>query len=66
MTNNPRFGDFTCAECGGTFPKARSDDEAMAEYETRDVLTPLEGDDLAVVCDDCFKSLVSYWHGTTP
>jgi len=42
------YGEFTCANCGRTFEKGRSDEEALAEATAR------FGDDekdLAVVCD---------------
>lgn len=47
---------FTCAECGGTFEKKWSDEEARAE---RKKLFPhLTDEDAAVICDDCFEKIV--------
>ena len=44
---------FTCANCGETFPKGWSDEEAAAEAEA--IFTPAELAATEVVCDDCFK-----------
>ncbi len=46
---------YTCEQCGGTFAKTWSDEEAMAEAVTNfgDELGP----DPAIVCDACFKEL---------
>lgn len=46
---------YTCAFCGGTFDKGRSDDEAMAESAER--FGARDPSDLAVVCDDCFQRM---------
>lgn len=46
---------FTCGACGGTFPKAWSDEEALAEAE--DAFDPSELEDAAVVCDDCWREM---------
>lgn len=46
---------FTCEECGRTFPKARSDEEANAERLTN--FGPAFADDLAIICDDCYAAL---------
>jgi hypothetical protein len=48
---------FTCAECGGTFEKAWSDEEARAEADEN------FGDELVdpvVVCDDCYQEMVAW------
>ena len=44
---------FTCANCGETFPKGWSDEEAQAEAEA--IFTPAELAATDIVCDDCFK-----------
>ena len=44
---------FTCARCGGTFPKGWSDEEAAAEAAA--IFTPAELAATDVVCDDCFR-----------
>lgn len=46
---------FTCDRCGGTFPKAWSDDEA--EAESRELFGEIEPTERAVICDDCFKAV---------
>jgi hypothetical protein len=43
--------DFTCECCGGTFPKAWTDEEAQAEAAASGFV-----DDLVVICDDCFEA----------
>lgn len=46
---------FTCAECGGTFNKARTDDEARAEAAVHG----FDPADCVIVCDDCFQKLMA-------
>jgi hypothetical protein len=44
---------FTCDACGETFPKERSDEEAIAESK---LLWPgHDPNELSTVCDDCFR-----------
>lgn len=45
---------FTCDACGGTFPKAWSDDEAAAEASER--YTEQELQSAGVICDDCWRA----------
>lgn len=45
---------FTCEACGGTFPKAWSDAEALAE--SREILGEIPPDQVAVICDECYKA----------
>ena len=51
-------GRFTCDECGGTFPKAWSDEEAEQEYD--EVFTSAKAANIsrAVVCDDCYNQIM--------
>lgn len=51
---------FTCAECGQTFPKLRTDAEAWAEARARwgDAML---GEDAAVLCDDCHTAVLNWW-----
>lgn len=49
------FGQFTCEECGGTFDKAMSDEEARAEKLHN--FGPAFADDCAIICDDCYLKL---------
>lgn len=46
---------FTCDACDRTFPKSRPDSVALAEAEARGETM----DDLAIVCDDCFKAMTA-------
>lgn len=43
---------YECCLCHGTFTKGWTDDEAMAELETKYPGMPLE--ECGIVCDDCF------------
>lgn len=45
---------FTCAACGGTFPKGWSDEEAKSEAKALWGDVPAE--ECVVICDDCFQS----------
>ena len=47
------FGVFMCEQCGGTFPKAWSDEECAAEAAELWTDTPTA--DMATVCEDCFE-----------
>lgn len=50
------MGDtYTCENCGGTFEKIQSDQEAMEEAV--DLFGDLATGDLAVVCQDCFDDM---------
>lgn len=56
---------FTCEQCGGTFPKIRSDEEAMAE--ARSLWTPeAMADPQAVICDDCFQEFIAWARVNVP
>ena len=46
---------YTCARCGQTFTKARTDDECRAELESFFGFVP--EDDIAIICDDCFQEI---------
>lgn len=52
----PVEGTFTCAACGGTFPKARSDEEAKAESEENFGEIPEE--EVSVICGDCYEIMM--------
>lgn len=45
---------FTCAVCRGTFRKAWSEEEAMAESAT--VWGHLPKEALVAICDDCYQA----------
>ena len=47
---------YTCACCGGTFGKTRSEEEAAAE--ARELFTPAELEAVEIVCDDCWRKIV--------
>jgi len=48
--------EYQCAECKGVFEKGWSDDEALAESDSKFPTVALE--DMAVVCDDCFNQMM--------
>ncbi len=43
---------FKCDACGGIFESAWSDEEATEEAKEQGFL---DGQELAIVCDNCFK-----------
>lgn len=49
---------FTCANCGGTFEKTWSDEEAAAEAAGLLPAEQFEASGTAMVCDDCFKAII--------
>ena len=51
---------YKCAQCGGTFDKGWTDDEALAEKSANG----FDELDCAVVCDDCYKTIMA-WKETT-
>jgi hypothetical protein len=46
---------FTCANCGGTFEKGRTDEEAMTE--SKSLFGDISDNEIEVVCDDCFEKM---------
>ena len=53
----PKTGeDYTCAMCQGTFTAARDSSEALTESEIRS--GELAKEDLAIICDDCFRKMM--------
>lgn len=53
-------GTFTCAVCGGTFPKAWTDEEALAEYEATMPNAAARGDAVVLVCGVCYTPVVEF------
>jgi hypothetical protein len=50
---------FTCARCGDTFRKTRSDEEATAEAES--LWTPeTMADPQVLICDPCFREFIAW------
>jgi hypothetical protein len=47
--------EYKCAICGNVYEKAYSDEEAMEECV--ELFGEMSGDDLLVVCDDCFEGI---------
>jgi hypothetical protein len=49
--------EVVCESCGKTFTKARSDEEAMAEYRAQ---FGQGGDEPpALVCDECYQGMTA-------
>jgi hypothetical protein len=46
---------FTCAACGGTFDKARSDEEALADLE--ELFPGVQPENCSVVCGQCWEAM---------
>ena len=46
---------FTCAACGGTFEKACSDEDALAEKDQLWPDVPIE--QCVIICHDCFTAM---------
>jgi len=56
---------FTCARCGVTHEKVRSDEEAIAEAES--LWTPeTMAEPQAVICDDCFQEFMEWARVNVP
>lgn len=53
-------GTYTCAHCGGVYSKGWSDEEARAEYEATMPQAVERGDEVAVVCDDCYRPILEW------
>ena len=49
---------YTCENCGGTFKKGWSDEEAMAEPEA--LFPPQDLEETGIVCDDCFHMIMAW------
>lgn len=47
---------FTCAECGNSYDKERSDAEAFSESETKFGMS-VSKETHTIVCEDCFKKM---------
>lgn len=50
---------YKCDVCGKVYLKGQTDEEARAEYEQNFPQT--QGDEKAVVCDDCYQRLMAWW-----
>jgi DNA-directed RNA polymerase subunit RPC12/RpoP len=57
--------NYTCANCGGTFEKTYSDEEAMAEMESNFSPEEIAAEGKAIVCDDCYKRFMT-WMKASP
>ena len=49
--------EFRCSYCGGIFEKGWSDEDAMDEC--KETFGELAEMPLAVICDDCYKKLIT-------
>jgi len=53
-----KVNEFTCENCGGTFPYAWSDSDAMEE--AKENFGDVPKDELSIVCDDCYKEIMAW------
>lgn len=53
--------NFTCEKCNQIFNKMRSDEDAKAEFMEAPWNIP--GDEIGVICDDCFEEF-KVWFDT--
>jgi hypothetical protein len=58
------MNEFTCAKCNETFIKKRSDKESMDEFKDSPRYVP--GDEVALLCDDCFNEFQQWLSELTP
>ena len=58
-----RAPTYTCAQCGGVFAFAWSDEEADAEYERDFPSYVAAGAPREVICDDCHQRFTK-WRST--
>ena len=49
---------YTCENCGGTFTKGWSDEQAQAESESLYPAQDLE--ETGIVCDNCFRKIMAW------
>lgn len=53
---------YTCESCAQTFDKATPDEKVNAEAKALfGVEAASERDDMAIVCDDCFKAMQAHF-----
>lgn len=47
---------FTCADCGETFDKGRSDEEALKE--SKEIWGEIPQEDMEIICEDCYQKMM--------
>lgn len=57
MTKKTASHKYTCANCLGEFETGWTDEEALAEYEQQFPRSHAAGEEMAMVCDDCYKQM---------
>ncbi len=50
---------YTCEACNRTFDKVDTDDDVKAEAQV--LWGDVDPDQLATVCDDCFKAVMAHF-----
>ncbi len=53
--NKLKKNEYQCASCNNIYEKGWSDEEAEAEM--KDLWGNLPKEEMAIVCDDCFKGI---------
>jgi hypothetical protein len=51
--------EFTCSLCGGTFPKAWSDEESLAESKALFGFVPAP-EEREAICDECWPEFLAW------
>lgn len=57
MSEALKPNEYRCAHCGEVYEKGWTEAEALAE--SAENFGPIASDDVAVVCDDCYKKMVA-------
>lgn len=57
---------FTCEACGGSFTKARSDEECWDEALDMFPAAQIKNDGVGTVCDDCYKDMIAWAMANAP
>lgn len=50
--------EYTCDNCGRTFEKTWSDDDALAE--ATELFGEIPPEERAIVCDDCWREIMAW------
>jgi len=58
----PKGNEFNCGQCGDTFIKTVSDEQAQAERRMNG-WGDVPDDDLVLICDDCYNIVMEQMNG---
>lgn len=51
---------FTCSGCGGTFARAWTEEEAIAEFHQLHPGEPFDRENMVVLCDTCHEQFLKW------